>query len=367
MELDYILNGQTHGSLADMLAASDFDPGAARPFLHKNRSWMTLQNGLNDSGEMTFRTVELHNAVATLTLDQWKQIDSTLVPVARQRLQLVREVEAAGLTYNVPGGMGTTVLQYQAVSDTNDAQMNMDAIVDAENDRPLFDLTSMPLPIINKEFSFTARELAVSRRESAGRGAAPWPLDLGNAENAARKIGEFAEKLFIGTGSTYSYGGGTVYGLINFPSRITKTLTAPTAPGWNPNTLVSELSDMVKLANDSGFYGPFTAFYGPNWTPYFDLDYSTAKGDDTVFERVGRTRSINKWVQLDYLNRANFDIVLVQMTSDVIQSVNFMPLTSIQWDTHGGLKKNYKVMLGKVPRFKRTYAGTTGIVHGASV
>ena len=53
------------------------------------------------------------------------------------------------------------------------------------------------------------------------------------------------------------------------------------------------------------------------------------------------------------------------MSSDTVQSVDGMPLTPLQWDSHGGLRKEYKMMQIKVPQFYRNFNGTCGIVHGS--
>jgi hypothetical protein len=356
----FVLNG-LQGESVDRLAEFDHDPGVLRPFRWKDRNWVTISNGRDDNGEPLTKTI-LTNAVATLTPDQWELIDSTLIPVARQRLQFVSRVEAAGLRRVVPNGMATPVLTYQMISDSGQAQLNMDAVVDAQSDRPHTEPVSMPLPIAQAQFHFTTREVAVSRR--AGRGGS-FPLDLSQATNSARKIGELTERLFIGTGDTYTYGGGTVYGLINFPYRSTRTLTNPTTGGWTPHVLVSEVIAMIKQANDNGFYGPFEVFYSPNWMEVMENDFSTAKGSDTTIERLSRIKSISQLTQLDYLDRAYYDLVLVQMSSDTVQSVDGMPLTPLQWDSHGGLRKEYKMMQIKVPQFYRNFNGTCGIVHGS--
>lgn len=360
---DLFLLNSLQGDCVDRLSEANFDVGVLRPFRWKDRNWVTLQNGHDDNGDPKTRTI-VTNTPATLTKDQWEAIDDKLVPIARQRLQFVARLEAAGLTRNIPGGMGVTVLPYQMISDSGSAQLNMDPVVDAEGDRPLVDIVNLPLPIAQSQFGFTARELAVSRHRGAGGSAIN--LDLSQGENSARKVGELTEQLFIGTGSTYTYGGGTVYGLINFPYRTTKTLTNPNTGGWTPQVLVSEVIDMIALANANGFYGPFELFYSSNWMEIMENDFSTAKGDLTVGERLARIKSISDMTQLDYLREStHYDIVLVQMSSDVIQVVNAMSFTPLQWDTHGGMKKNYKMMQIKIPQFYRNYNGTSGIVHGS--
>jgi len=43
-----------------------------------------------------------------------------------------------------------------------------------------------------------------------------------------------------------------------------------------------------------------------------------------------------------------------------------MELTTVQWESNGGMKLNFKVMAIQVPYIKSTSDGVTGIVHGTT-
>ncbi len=66
-----------------------------------------------------------------------------------------------------------------------------------------------------------------------------------------------------------------------------------------------------------------------------------------------------------------FDFIMVQMTSDVVRMVIGLDITTLQWETLGGLKVNFKVMAILVPQLRSTVVNIanhlTGIVHGAAV
>lgn len=348
--MDFIMNGVAHGDVADKLMACGFNPSVLRPFLGSDgRSYMTvIKNGVASAQPIM-------NATATLRYEDWKILDDVIVKVAKQRLRAVADLRAAGNSYTIPNGMGKTVLQTETQSDIDAATVSMDGLVAGPNDRPVFELTNLPLPIISKDFSFSARQLEASR--SGGS-----PLDTSTAELAARRVAEMAEQLLIGVASSYTYGGGTLYGYTNFPSRITRTITAPTAVGWTGGTLIDEILAMRQDAYDAYHYGPFMLYNSPAWDRYLDADLKAAS-DRTLRERINAIEGFSSMKTLDYLT--NYDIVMIQMTSDVAREIIGMDITSLQWDSNGGLLKNFKVMAILVPQLRADQNGNTGIVHGS--
>ena len=52
------------------------------------------------------------------------------------------------------------------------------------------------------------------------------------------------------------------------------------------------------------------------------------------------------------------------MTPDVCRAVNGMDITTVQWESSGGMRINFKVMAIQVPQLFTDYNRRTGIVHG---
>jgi hypothetical protein len=180
---------------------------------------------------------------------------------------------------------------------------------------------------------------------------------------AARRVSEEAEKLVLGTSGSFSYGGGTIYGLTNFPERITSVdIMAPTDSGWTPQSFVTNVLAMRQASETELHYGPWMLYVSPSWDQYLDDDYSAAKGDNTLRQRVAAINNITGIQTLDYLT--GFQIVLVQQTTDVIRLVIGMDITTVQWETEGGMRLNFKVMAIMVPQLRADINGNTGIVHG---
>ena len=350
--MDFILNGSASGYVAQALLKTNGDMGALRPWKDPltGRSYMTL----NENGKPV--SVPISNAEATLRKDDWIQLDTAIVKAAKQRLRFVSDLRSAGLQYSLTNGVGKTVLQTQTQSDITPAQVDMDGRSRGQKDRPKFDIVNLPLPIVHKGFSFGLRELMASRNGGS-------PLDTTTAELAARQVAEGIENLAIGNLDDYAFGGGTVYGLLNFPHNTGQTLTSPETTGWTPATILTEVLSMRQKARLKMHYGPYRLYVGSGWDPYLDEDYSAQKGTDTVRERLKKIDGIQDVVSLDYLS--GYNMFLVQMTSDVVRMVVGMEITTVQWESEGGMEQNFKVMAIQTPQLRADINGNSGIVHGA--
>ena len=346
--MDFILNGNATGPVAGRLIQNGFDPHCMRPYLDaQGRSCITVMN----NGKPTKMVVA--NADAVLRKDDWLTIDRAIVKVAKPRLKAFGDLRGAGLSYTIPNGMSKTVLETEVISDITPAQISMDGITEGDNDRPAFDLLNLPLPIIHKDFNYTARQVMASRNGGS-------PLDTSSAELAARRVAETVEQMTIGTLQNYSFGGGTIYGYTNFPNRITTSITQPTTT--NQQTTVNELLAMKRAAFAASQFGPFNVYCGLDWDPYMDGDYSDQYGGKTLRQRIGDINGFTEPMTLDYL--PGYDLILVQQTSDTARAVVGMDITTLQWETKGGMQLNFKVMAILVPQLRADYNGQCGIVHG---
>lgn len=313
---------------------------------------------------------------ATLTKQQWQQLDAQVMRSYLQRLRLVSDLESA-VPYGGFNAMGKMTLEYQAMSDPGEAVVDMDATTDARNDTPLHIIRSVPLAITHADFGFSDRELQVSRS-----GPIPMPLDTTMGEVGGRRVAESLEDQAIGnvTGVTYGTvaagpgthtGTSTIYGLRNFPQRLTKTnMTVPT--GSNPDATVLDVLTMIKSLQDQFSFGPFMLYHSTDWSQYLDNDYvkgTAAQGltspSVTLRDRLRRIDGISDIRRLDRLT-ATLTMILVAMDPMVIQMVNGMEITTIQWQEKGGLEHRFKVMAIKVPRLRSDYSNRTGILHGTT-
>lgn len=395
MFTDFVLNGQGHGDAGELLSGVRFETGLLRPYLKVERGRKVPYVTIN-SGEMVYNNVKgtyhpkyveislqdlakrgIYSPVANATSmrkEEWISLDRTVVRATRQRLRLVADLEAA-VSLGGFNGMAKLTHEYEAMTDPGEAVVDMDGLSDARNDSPLFKLRSIPLPITHSDFFLSQRRIATSQ-------ASGTPLDTSLGEACGRRVGEALEKTAIGTqtgvtfgtqstGVTAHDGTSTSYGLTNFTHRVTKTdLTVP--DGTNPDSVVQDVIEMRETMYTNGFYGPFMLYHSTSYDQWLDRTHfvgthaqGLTNGTRNLRSVIGEIDGIAGIRRLDYLT-SGYQMILVQMTSDVVQMINAMDVVTLQWPSQGGLRQNFKVMAIKVALFKAPYNGVAAVIHGTT-
>ena len=337
-----------NGSVAQRLGATGFSAHALRPYIGTDGKPYVTQVVNGELKAVPF----IGNA--TLKKDEWKTLDQALLEARQRRMVGISDLESRGLVYNIPNGMGTTVLEWEDISDMNDAEVNMDGQNRAQNDRVEYDLSYLPLPITHKDFTIGARVLESSRTRGL-------PLDTTQVQLSALKVAEKLESyLFIGSGS-YTYGGGTIYGYMTHPDRNTGSLTAH----WDDSaatgeTMLDDIRAMKQALISARFYGPYGVYVPTNFETALDGDFK-AGSDKSIRQRLLEVGGIEFIKVSDFLTADN--VIMVQLTSDVVRIVNAMEMTTVEWDQQGGMILNYKVMAIKVPNLRSDQNDRCGVAH----
>jgi hypothetical protein len=408
MFTDFVLNGRGQGPVAQTMENFRFDPGMMQPYVNRRgQRAVTINTGRmvpNKDGtgyEPERREVPISNllnqgifspvfnAGTLLRKEEWIQLDQVVLRAARLRLRAWSDL-ASRNSFGGFNGMGKMVLEHETMSDPGEAIVDMDGLTEGRADTPLFRLQGIPLPITHGDFWFSSRQLMVSRNTGT-------PLDTTMAEAAGRRVAEMIEKTLIGvetgyTGSAgpyatgYGYGTGgssgesatrscQVYGYTNYPDRLTKTdLTAPTSEGWTPEDTLMDVIAMRQQLIDGRFYGPFMLYHSTDWDYYMDGDYYVAKTTGavapttTLRERLKKLGDIEDVRRLDFLSSSTnpFTLILVQMTPEVCRAINGMDITTMQWESVGGMRVNFKVMAIQVPDLRSDFNGRCGILHATT-
>lgn len=353
--VDFIGAGGGHGSgdVAARLLAGDMDPGVLRSWIGKDgRSYYAHNTGRVDpkTGD-PIRVVRLANTPATMRKEDWITIDRTVEMAVRQEVTVADDIINAGLVYNLPNAMGTIILQSQTQSDSGVAGVSMDGIQRTDRDRPTYDIRGLPIPIIHSEWSFTARDIAVSRRNGTA-------VNTEQAANAAVRCKEVLEQMTLGTYPVYQYGGYSVYGLTNFPSRMTKTITLPTDPSWTPRLHVAEWLSAIQSLNNKFFNGPFGVYVSPGWTQYYDDDYSETYNGSSLRSRLQQIDGVRFIRKSNWLN--DYKILIFELRTRTVRMINGMPWTPLNWEGQGGLSLYQKLMGIQVPEVRSTTLASDG-------
>jgi hypothetical protein len=395
LQIDTVFNGECSGDVATRLIETNGDVRCLRPYKGRDgRSYIDRLVGNQ------MRAVPVNNAVATLRKMDWIQLDEAIIKAAKPRLRAFGDLRSSGLSYVIPNGMGKTSLEYQTQSDISLASIGMDGLTRGQSDRPIYDLRSLPLPIIHKDFSFSARQVMASRNNGH------MPIDTSTAELAARRVAEAVEQLLLGTyggnavgsGPNYQFGGGSVYGYTNFPQRGTYSMINPTSTSgivtmnhasgsYVPIDTVTDILNMRLQSQMMFHYGPWMIYNSPAWDIYLDADMNPPYATKTLRQRIKEIDGIMDVRTLDYLGTQStlgsqavggglagytatsgqtFEMVMVQMTSDVARAVVGMDVTTVQWETMGGMQLNFKVMCILVPQLRYDQNGNTGIIHAVA-
>lgn len=406
---DFIINGEAHGPVAQLLSDVRADAGFARPYFdEQNHPCVSINSG-------RFRTVEVRDKktkalkrryrepiieevrikdlrdsgvqlpdvcnATTLRRDEWLEFDGKLIEPQRERLRAYGDV--AAVETKTFDGLGTILLEHETMSDPGRAYMDFDGLSEGTVDTPLFALEGQPVPIFHCNFTYDLRRLRASRRSGMG-------LNTRGVSWATRRVLELVERNVIGVaGTPVEYGqsahteayGRTpaVYGMLNFPDRIIKTdLTVPT--GSNPEATLADVLEMRQLLYDAHFYGPYGIYHSSDWDPILDNDYARLGGDNSSWTLRQRLLNIGmegdtgdaqrgqiKFVKrLDFLTPENshaYTMVMVSLNSGVMRALNGMPVTVFQYETRGGWQVHFRVACIMLAEFFADFAGNCGIVH----
>lgn len=373
---------EAFGETAQTMQSVRFDPGYLRPYIHNGQKFVTVNTGQTKWCDKKKKRVpvfksksvasiiangmgsQVHNATLALRKDEWKEMDRVVITEARKRLRAWTDLLASN-SYGGFNAMNKMILEHETMSDPGEALVDMDGLSEGRTDAPKFQLEGTPLPITHSDFWFSARRLGISRNDGM-------PLDTAMGEAAGRRVAETIEKTVIGVQAGLQYGtvadyGTTpkVYGYTNHPSRVTKTdMNAPT--GANGPTVLTDWLALRDALYAKNMYGPYMVYTSSDYDEFLDNLFSTTEPSaGTLRSRLQQIDGIQGIRRLDYLTDT-FTVLMVQMTSDVARAINGMPITTVQWESQGGMRLNFKVMAIQVPQIRADNAGNCGVAHGTT-
>lgn len=411
------VNGGYQGGVVENITHGNrisFDPGMRRPYVDRNGQLaVTVNTGRSTLVKGQQVPIREHRRVAdliqqgvwngsmvnnatALRKEEWVELDRVVLRSARMRLRFWADLAAAN-TFGGFNGMSKMVLEHETMSDPGEAMTDMDAMTEGRNDAPKFQLEGLPLPITHADFWVSLRKLSISRNSGT-------PLDTNLGEACGRRVAETVEKTAIGVQTGITYGGNStqvggygrtssVYGLLNFtPRLVSVTGYQPTKNGragtsWVPSDTLFDVLACLDALRSNKFFGPFTVYTSNDWDQYLDRDYILTGGNvatQTLRDRLRKIDGITDVKRLDFMaatatstnlggsgmpdparitSTNPFTMILVQMTPDVCRAVNGMDITTVQWESLGGMRLNFKVMCIQVPQLRADFYGNCGILQ----
>lgn len=288
---------------------------------------------------------------ATLRHEEWKQLDDEVLDVARAKLVGIGDLQAAGLSFNL-GGLGVTETRYETLSDMSSATADMDAETEPEKDRPAFATVSLPVPIIHKSFTINLRQLEASRT----RGAA---LDVVAANIAAKKVAEKAEDMLFNGDTSININATSISGYTTHASR-----EQVSGSDWGTaSNIFTNIQSAVQALEAIYFPGPYVLYVATTQYGQMRAFYSDYIGT-TNLQVALNVFPVDKVIRADSLTD---EAILVQLDRSVVDLAVGQDVTTVEWNTKGGMAMHFKVMMAMVPRLKADANGSMGVAHISSI
>lgn len=263
--------------------------------------------------------------------DATREIEATVVRVARRDLRAVGDVINAGLSRGLGKGIGATTYEFDRIAPVGKATQSMSIRNLGDRDLVEFQRTAIPVPVTASQFGLDARQTAADE-----------DVDITNVEEHTRAVMEMLEDTLV-NGSDVVLGANTLPGYTNFGCREQLSyIDGPwTGVSFSLTTAVADVLAMRSALRANGFSGPYVLGVPQNYDGLLDSDFKEL-GDRTLRERVlaiDGIEAVNVYPAL-----ADSEVLLIQLTSSVVQRAVGQEVTVVTWDDLGGLATNWAVL-----------------------
>jgi hypothetical protein len=287
-----------------------------------------------------------------LPRDVWGEWDREGIEVQREVLSVFGDIASAvGLAMPI----GKLVHYFQQISDSGSVNVSLDGRSKAKGDQPIIQYQGTPLPLFDSSFSYGWRQMSAAATEG-------FNLDGAARRNAMFKVAESLELMTLNGRSDVVVAGAPLYGLTNHPKRSTRVITGGTTlNGGTGAQWLTEVNATAALLHAANFRVPFTLYL--NWDDWYyatSTDFSTAKGDKTIAQRLMEISMVREVVPASKVT-ANSMIALVK-DSRSVQMLNAMPMSSRQqFRANPEDDYNYVVMAAQALEIKYDYDDNCGL------
>lgn len=295
---------------------------------------------------------------SVLQRDQWKVLDTAVIKAFRSRIPGVSDLMSRGLRHDPGTGLASTILEGSKQTDMDEAAVAMDPRVGVDNDTVQSVADYLPLPVVYKGFRLGVRQLAISRLKGFTG------LDVSNGEAAGRSVSETLEGLLFNGWDT-KFGGQSLYGYLNFPS--VNTYALPMA--WDNALITGELIltdilEMIQACYDARRFGPYMCYIPQNYERPLGNDFKAAS-DKSLRSRLLEASGLLD-IKVSNALTGKEKIVLAEMDTETVRMIEAVPVTTVQWDSLGGMQSDFLVMTVNTPQIRADAQGRCGVTIGAA-
>ncbi len=285
------------------------------------------------------------NAKLPSSAGTWEEIDEQVMEAYQQEAYVTEDVRAANTTNH---DLGNLYSSYRRMSQMTDAEIDQHGEVAGDEDRTDYELATIPVPVIHKEFR-------VGWRESENT-----DTTADNVDEATRAVTRALEDLIWGNVS-FSIGGNSIVGLQD----------TPTSGNWGgsgdwatASNAYSEVINAMQTLMDNGFGAPYVL--------YVDNAYR----DDLMGLRSNTTMNYVDIIEdLDEIDAVRFDsrcpsdeAYLVSMSRRSIDWTISQWITPVSWDIGpNGRATQHQVFAVAAPRVKKDLAGNAGVNRNTDI
>lgn len=293
--------------------------------------------------------------LAPLPKDAQELIDRAVVQVGLDRLVLVSDLLAEGLTFPVPDPLSVMEVTWENEALIGHAIRTMQPSARGERQLPDRKIERIPIYATIDDFSFDARLLRASQRAGT-------PIDVSMVSQATRRVNEAIEdSAFNGAGITVT--GNDAPGVLNHPGVNTETLTA----SWDTATGAQMLGDVLDMADtlrDVRRFGPYNLYVPTSYGNALNDDFK-AESDKTIRMRLEELSYGGRNLRVRVADMLPDDTVcMLQMTSDIVDMITGQQPTAVSWQDGPGWQRFFAIIAFMIPRVKVDYDGNSGIVVG---
>jgi uncharacterized linocin/CFP29 family protein len=327
-----------------------------------------------------FNVESAFRAHTPLDTNAQKLLDQTVISEFKSRLQVTRRLLANGQVYRLQRPFAYSEVSYHIEKDTVGAKVARTPIARAEYD--LTDRTEVKTPIYYTfaDFQISLPELETSRNQQL-------PLDTNLIRQKARDIAEAIEEAVIrgqiGSTALPKVGGNSAAGLENAPSVNTVALSGGLAWDNASKTVDQVLTDvkgMIAQLDTDNAFGPVDLFIPVSWMNAIRFLRNTTT-DRTAIELLEMQKRGGQPIYIAEADKLSANTAVMYLRSSLVMDVvlgdfggsqasddpsapdtNPVPITTIPWNSHGGMMFNWKLISCVIPRSKRTYGTKSGIV-----